>query len=127
MVRRSTFFVFFFLVIAGKLIETKDSCSYFDTIGGGCPDLRACGETCEPCYRGIGVVQFSCVAPGGGILFYRCRCEFKNGAPCPPVGPPTCPAPGGDNDRPDVTYYYHRDDEQKNVTADLTTIAMQFP
>lgn len=34
-----------------------------------------------------------CVAPGGGIYWWRCRCDFMKGAPCPPVGPPTCPKP----------------------------------
>ena len=78
---------------AGKFLDEKVDACYLETIGGGCPDVNACMETCRPCYRGIGVVLPYCVAPGGGINYWRCRCDFRKGAPCPPPGPPTCPAP----------------------------------
>ncbi|XP_052191153.1 uncharacterized protein LOC127800534 [Diospyros lotus] len=78
--------------ISVKLVPKVEAC-YLDAINGGCPDKALCLETCRPCYRGIGSVIAHCVAPEGGSLFWRCRCDFKNGAPCPPVGPPPCPKP----------------------------------
>lgn len=59
-------------------------------VGGGCPDVKACGLTCSPCYRGIGRVTAYCRAPDGGIPAL-CVCEFTEGAPCPPPGTPKCP------------------------------------
>ncbi|KAL8121763.1 hypothetical protein AgCh_018491 [Apium graveolens] len=65
-----------------------------DSAGGGCPDLSKCEQTCGSCYVGIGKVVASCIAPGAGIYWWICRCDFENGAPCPPpVGGPKCPDP----------------------------------
>ncbi|KAK4357121.1 hypothetical protein RND71_022731 [Anisodus tanguticus] len=69
-----------------------DACGV-ETITGGCPNLAACVETCRPCYRGIGKVYSTCLKPdpSTGILYWRCRCEMTDGAPCPPRGEPHCP------------------------------------
>ncbi|KAK1390622.1 hypothetical protein POM88_018800 [Heracleum sosnowskyi] len=64
-----------------------------DAVGGGCPDLTACEQTCGGCYRGIGKVIASCEAPGAGVYWWICHCYFEDGAPCPPVGGPKCPDP----------------------------------
>ncbi|TXG72094.1 hypothetical protein EZV62_000673 [Acer yangbiense] len=62
------------------------------TIGGGCPDVKQCEETCLPCYRGVGIVRAYCSAPGGDIPYAQCICTFLEGAPCEPPAPPRCPA-----------------------------------
>lgn len=63
------------------------------TIGGGCPDINICTETCRPCFREVGKVTVSCVAGGGGTPYARCVCDFSDGADCNPPPPPRCPAP----------------------------------
>ncbi|OIS98562.1 hypothetical protein A4A49_33486 [Nicotiana attenuata] len=75
-----------------SMVPSAEAC-YLDSTPGGCPDKNACAETCRPCYRGIGLVYSYCVAPGGGLPYWICRCDMKNGAPCQPVGPPICPKP----------------------------------
>lgn len=75
---------------AGKV--NGSNCHYVETIGGGCPDGNLCHETCRPCYVGIGLILTYCVAPGGGINYWRCRCSFMKGAPCRLPGI-ACPAP----------------------------------
>ncbi|KAL5785594.1 hypothetical protein ACOSQ2_007986 [Xanthoceras sorbifolium] len=63
------------------------------TVGGGCPNVKECVETCRPCYRGVGVVRVYCLAAGGGFPYARCVCSFYKGAPCNPPAPPSCPRP----------------------------------
>ena len=46
-------------------------------IGGGCPDIKACLETCRPCYRGVGMVNVYCLPAGGGIPFDQCICRMS--------------------------------------------------
>ncbi|WCJ23827.1 hypothetical protein M5689_005830 [Euphorbia peplus] len=81
--------IFLLLSASGK--DASQDCDYLSTIGGGCPDVNACLETCRPCYRGIGIVTPGCAGPDGPFPYWVCRCYFRNGAPCPPPGPPKCP------------------------------------
>ncbi|XAR57266.1 hypothetical protein NMG60_11025338 [Bertholletia excelsa] len=73
------------LAMQAMLPVTEASC-YIDILGGGCPDKTKCFAACAPCYIGIGIVKTYCVAPGGGILYWRCRCDMEKGAPCNPPG-----------------------------------------
>ncbi|KAI4317870.1 hypothetical protein L6164_025701 [Bauhinia variegata] len=83
-----------FLVLLALLsAKTMVSGCQQAVIGGGCPDLSQCMETCRPCYRGIGEVHVFCRPAGGGILFDECVCSMEKGAPCNPPGPPQCPRP----------------------------------
>lgn len=75
------------------MVPTVNAKCQLAVIGGGCPDTRACLETCRPCYRGYGIISVFCRPAGGGIPFDECICEFKKGAPCNPIGPPRCPKP----------------------------------
>ncbi|KAL3507868.1 hypothetical protein ACH5RR_033250 [Cinchona calisaya] len=139
MAKCSTSFILVFVVaILGIFIDKEVDACYLDSIGGGCPDINKCMETCRPCYRGKGVVYYFCVAPGGGINYWRCRCTFEKGAPCPPVGPPTCPAPpllgrdfhrknGGQVEvqhRTIFKYYYN---SNVNVTQNVTSPNLRYP
>ncbi|KAG4910401.1 hypothetical protein JHK82_056427 [Glycine max] len=88
----STTCLIFGLVIFTSVISKGNSCE-LSVIGGGCPDLKECTETCRPCYRGIGEVHAYCVPASGGIPYDQCVCRMMNGAPCNPAGPPICPRP----------------------------------
>ncbi|GMH09335.1 hypothetical protein Nepgr_011176 [Nepenthes gracilis] len=81
-------------VISVNVGVAKAQCSYLSAAPGGCPDIKACIDTCRPCYVGTGRIIAQCFEPGGGFPLWRCLCFFKEGAPCPPPpGSPACPRP----------------------------------
>ncbi|KAJ4822092.1 hypothetical protein Tsubulata_041577 [Turnera subulata] len=82
----------FLVFISGTNMVLKvngDECGYLSKMGGGCPDINKCIQTCNPCYRGIGEIVAAC-ASTTGEPWQECRCYFNKGAPCP-HGPPKCP------------------------------------
>ncbi|GMN46736.1 hypothetical protein TIFTF001_015931 [Ficus carica] len=79
--------------ISGTAMVPLVGACYVSVVGGGCPNVAACRQTCSPCYRGVGRVAAYCRAAGGGIPYESCVCSFSGGAPCPPPGPPRCPNP----------------------------------
>lgn len=77
-------------------------------IGGGCPDLSKCRETCLPCYKGIGQIKYYCRSGGFPILLPTCVCVMTKGAPCQVPG---CPKP------PPVALPANFNQSQMNITA----------
>ncbi|KAK4758429.1 hypothetical protein SAY87_019730 [Trapa incisa] len=71
-------------------LAVAESCTV-SVIGGGCPNLAACTETCRPCYIGNGQIRAFCQPAGGGIPYDQCICSFYEGAPCIPRGCPKQP------------------------------------
>ncbi|WCJ23824.1 hypothetical protein M5689_005827 [Euphorbia peplus] len=91
MANYSIFFILF-LVLSASDKGASNSCDYLSILGGGCPNVNECMDTCRPCYRGIGKVIADCAAPSRPFRpYWECRCYFTKGAPCPPHGPPKCP------------------------------------
>ena len=66
-----------------------DACE-LATIGGGCPDILKCKETCLPCFQGVGEVSFYCRPANAAIPYDECVCSMSKGAPC---NVPGCPKP----------------------------------
>ncbi|CAO2812898.1 unnamed protein product [Amaranthus hypochondriacus] len=60
------------------------TCEYDEVVGGGCPNLTACANTCKKCDTGEGSVLAACLSKGSGQTDDFCRCYFLEGAPCLP-------------------------------------------
>ncbi|KAI4317871.1 hypothetical protein L6164_025702 [Bauhinia variegata] len=108
-------FPFFILLVLLTVVVVRgefgfDCYAYF--LGGGCPNTKACLETCRPCYKGVGHVLTWCQRQ---LDIYTCVCGFKDGAPCPPFDgcrPPTPPSSFSANSNYTFTF--------NNVTTPLT-------